>query len=665
MMAALAHRGPDRQESWADGSLFLGHAALQVSPESAREEQPYRSPRSGVVLTADVRLDDRDVLTRRLGLRLLAEASPSDDVLIARAYERWGRRCVEYLDGAFAFALWDPAERLLFCARDHFGIKPLRYHYAPGRLFACASEIKPLLLHPGVPRRLHEMRLGDHLASLDDGTSTAFERIYRLPPAHTLTVTPDRLRLDRYWQLEPAPAPARSDAATVEAFRDHLFAAVRRRTRTSTRVAAQLSGGLDSSAVTGVAHALHARGEAPPVEAVSVTTDDVPESDERRYIDAVVRDLSLRAHTLRGDRMGPLSDLDAVYDYVDDEPVSGNHHFIWHLCRTAGEQGARVMLDGFDGDTTVSHGLPYFTELAYAGRWETFAEEADAARRNHTGAAHRQATQSVLASGNGLFKLYGLPVLRQHARHGRPITYAAAAWRAWRSHEVSRRLLLRIPRTEAAGRLRTLRGAGAPTTAPPLPTFVDPSFAARTHLAERARELRVTLGTCSSVYGLQWATLTQNHLGRLLELYDAYAAAHQIELRHPFLDKQLVEFCLSMPSRLSFKDGWTRWILRRSLDGLVPDAVRWRSGKANYTPNFAHGLFTLDADALARYTRDLGPIAPYVDTSRVRKMIDCGPAIGDAQMTHLCTIVSMAYWLRRTFGEAYDGLPRAPSSEAA
>ncbi len=655
MIETLAHRGPDRRAVWHEDAVGMGHALLAATPEAAHEQQPLVHPETGAVITADARLDNREELIRRLAPPRRNSAPLTDDALILAAYLRWGARCAEHLLGAFAFALWDPARQYLFCARDHFGVKPLRYYYRPGQLFAFGSEIKALLALEEVPRQLNEVRIGDYLATLDDATSTAYRHILRLPPAHTLVVSPAGLRLERYWQLEAEPAPARSDEAYTEQFRALFAEAVRCRMRSTTSVTSQLSGGLDSSAVTSVAQQLHTQGETPPVQAVAVTTDDVPESNERAYIDAVADYTGVPVHYIHGDRIGPLADLVEIYTYLDDEPVSGNHHFTWHMNRAARTLGSRVMLDGFDGDTTVSHGLPYFTELAYARRWEQLAREAERARLNHAPATHKHATQKLLSRRHGPLKGYGYPVLQQYARTGRWAAYARAARQVHRHFDIPYRHLARAHapafKSWAAGWVggRT-EEKGRPSSVTTTYPFIAEAFARRIHLDARAAELHVDLHGSTSARALQWKLLTSPHLTRILELNDYYAAAHSLEVRHPFMDKRLVAFCLSLPPAQRLGQGWTRLILRRALRGLVPESTRWRAGKAYYTPNFARGLFDLDRDHLDRGIENLGALRSFVNESYVRSMLERGPAIGDAMMVHLCKIVSLAFWMRGTFG---------------
>src|SRR5262249_25067173 len=145
----------------------LSHQMLPTTPKAIKEDFPLVAPASALVLTADASIDNRDELISLLGLTNRAPIEMSDSEVILAAYQKWGERCPEKLIGDFAFALWDRRSQVLFCARDHFGVKPF-YYYRSDQLFAFASEIKALLCLPEVPRRLNEVRVADYLAGLFD-----------------------------------------------------------------------------------------------------------------------------------------------------------------------------------------------------------------------------------------------------------------------------------------------------------------------------------------------------------------------------------------------------------------------------------------------------------------------------------------------------------------
>ena len=159
MVATLAHRGPDASGMWCRGPAGLAHRALWTTPESLHETLPLRADFANLVLTADARIDNRAELIAALDLDGRGSSQITDSELILAAYEYWGEHCPEKLLGDFAFAIWDGRKQTVFCARDHFGVKPFYYHYRAGRLFAFASEIKGLLCLSEVPRRLNEVRV--------------------------------------------------------------------------------------------------------------------------------------------------------------------------------------------------------------------------------------------------------------------------------------------------------------------------------------------------------------------------------------------------------------------------------------------------------------------------------------------------------------------------
>ncbi|RUZ75197.1 lasso peptide isopeptide bond-forming cyclase, partial [Mesorhizobium sp. M7A.F.Ca.CA.001.14.1.1] len=172
MLARMRHRGPDGSSWWLDTSIALGHAWLNTSDEVG--PGPLTMAGGRLAITADCRLDNRDELLARLGIR---DQSVADAIVLMRAYLRWGEACPEHLQGDFAFAIWDDERQSLFCARDHFGVKPFYYH-AADRRFAFASEIGPILGVEGIRARVSERQISGFLAGLpDDPQSTPYSDI--------------------------------------------------------------------------------------------------------------------------------------------------------------------------------------------------------------------------------------------------------------------------------------------------------------------------------------------------------------------------------------------------------------------------------------------------------------------------------------------------------
>ena len=161
MVQALAHRGPDAQMAWSSGNIGLVHCMLHSTPESLNEIFPTEL--NGLHITADARIDNRNELILALASdRTIGKATP-DSALILHAYLAWGEECVDRLLGDFAFAIWDPAKHQLFCARDHFGVKPFYYSRENGKRFVFSSSIRALESISGAGYEIDEHKVVDYI----------------------------------------------------------------------------------------------------------------------------------------------------------------------------------------------------------------------------------------------------------------------------------------------------------------------------------------------------------------------------------------------------------------------------------------------------------------------------------------------------------------------
>jgi asparagine synthase (glutamine-hydrolysing) len=281
----LAYVGPDAQQTWVEGPIGFGHTLLRTTWESAGECQPANLEQR-FWITADVRLDCRTELESKLksaGQRIRTAAPDSD--LVLGAYAAWGEACVEELRGDFAFAIWDASKRMLFCARDHFGIKP--FYYADlGNLFLFSNTFSCLQRHPALSDRLNDLAIADFLLFdvNQDAATTSYADIRRLPAAHSLRCEREAISIHRYWTLSVTePVRFRSESECVEQFHTLLGQAVADRLRTKS-AGILMSGGLDSTTVAATARRiLAANGNDNGLFAGTVVLDNLAPDDERHY----------------------------------------------------------------------------------------------------------------------------------------------------------------------------------------------------------------------------------------------------------------------------------------------------------------------------------------------------------------------------------------------
>lgn len=562
MLERIDHRGPDGSGVWIDEAIGLGHQQLQATPQAAFDDQPRRD--GDLTVVADCRLDNRPELFDALSIDDSPERVPDSQLLLA-AYREWGEDCVEHLLGAFAFVVWDADRQRAFCARDHFGAKPLYYHRTDD-VFAVASEPKALLELPTVAPRLDERKVGDFLTEqFEDKEISIFEELRRLPPAHAASVGQDTSEQWQYWSLDPTRTiTLSSDAAYERRFRELFEQAVRCRLRTNDDVGTTLSGGLDSSAVTGIA-----RQELPPdrpLRTFSGVFEATPTCDEREYIDAVVERWGVDPEYVNVDALSPVGHFEDALAF-QDEPIHNTvDHMNWALTERADDAGVGVLLEGTHGDSVVDYGLGLLPELARTGRWLHLARELRA-MSDVLGRSPRD-----LFVDRVLTQLVPDPVLRQWRRlRGRPAF-----------HERSN-------------------------------PAIDPTFADRIDLWKRVDDLGRD-GSVLTRSGRRWQyrSLLTGNMTAFLEANDRTMAAFGIEPRYPFLDPRLVEFTLAIPQTQSLSDGWTRSILRRSLGDVLPDVVQWRPWKTTLNDSFDRGL-ARETDQLETYVLDAEALDPYLD----------------------------------------------------
>lgn len=543
MCQVLERRGPDGTGSWAGDSAALGHTLLATTPEALVERLPLTHAESGCTITADARLDNRDELLAALGLTGETRVI-GDGELILHSYLRWGEDCPKHLLGDFAFAIWDERTRRLFCARDHMGMRQLLYYHDAGRLFVFASEAQAVLAHPDVPQCINEERIADFLDDVEgiDLPSTFFEDVHRLPPAHFLSVTANGLNLQRYWELQPkAPLVLGGDEAYADAFLDVFTEAVRCRLRSPGPVGSMLSGGMDSGSVAAVAARLLSADGAGPLHTISAVGPDPETCIETRTI--------LSASSLPGlaPQFVDQADMDTYRHALMDLPKSGEP-FDFHMTLiravylAAQQQGLKIMLDGVAGDVVMISGNRV-GQLLSAGRMVAAVREA-----------------------------------RAEARFWGPTwpwwkSLAHAAWAA------------RVPDSvrNFRDRRRARRTSRASLVAPELAKLID--------LARGRQTGKTTQSGGQFSVERRRQSILHPHLTAARERYDRVAAANAIEPRDPFIDVRVIQFCLSLPAEQLQSDGWPKLVLRRAMQGLLPETMVWRVGKEHLGWAFTLTLF--------------------------------------------------------------------------
>lgn len=611
MSAAIAHRGNDASGVICVGPVALAHRMSWSTPESRRETQPLVRSAPGSWLVADARIDNRGELASLL--RVPEPSRITDAELIVRSYERWGRRCVEHIIGDFAFALWDDESRELFCARDPMGVKPL-YYFESVNTFAFASEAKALFALEVVPREIDPLQVARFLeGTIGDRECTHFKGVRRLPAAHWIAMGCNRSSRAQYWRPDPEREVRYSSSGEyAEAFRDIFTEAVRARMRSVSAVGAALSGGLDSSSIVCTARELRRESGGEPIHSFSLVFPSLPGNDlrlidERPFIESVVRAGGVIPTYVRGDELSPAADVGEILGTLDEPYPAFNLYLHWAMYRAARERGARVFLDGFDGDTAVSHGFGRFTGLVNRGEWEIFEQETRAL------AERRQVRPEAL------LEHFGLPHLTALARRG--------SWLAWSraTRELTSRFDLPLtgvsvnqglrPATPSLlrGVYRAIRGRRLESG-----TLLLPELVRALRDGDDGSRGDADVNALSTERESHAQGLSQPAYQLTLEIADRCAAAFGIEARYPFFDRRLIDYCVALPDSQKLADGWPRFAFRRAMEGILPPEIQWRTGKGNLSPNF-HRTLRAAQVAMGPLPAD-SPLAAYLDVHAVEEM---------------------------------------------
>jgi asparagine synthase (glutamine-hydrolysing) len=494
-------------------SIGLGHTMLRSTEVVPDDRQPARL--GTLRITADVRLDSRSELAEKLTKAnsgyMVSEVS--DAVLILRAYAAWGRDCVDYLRGDFSFAIWDTAAKTLFCARDHLGVKP--FYYADlGSVFLFSNTLNCLRQHPLVTNELNDAAIGDFLLfGLNyDKATTTFRDIQRLPPAHSLLVSQDKLEIKSYWQppTEGRIRYARSDEY-LERFAELLRGAVEDRLRTD-KVGIFLSGGLDSGALAVTAKEISRRRAGFPIlSSYTLGYDSLIPDDERVYASKVARHL----------------DIPNRYIPLDHVQLFEN----W--------EHARCRFPEPNDDPLSSGGLGVFDTIAADCRVALFGEGAD----------------NLM-----YFQMWPyIKELRRSRDWGRLVT--ETAWFLW---------VRPLPWLGVARRIQSVFAKASGNAG--IPRWIAPEFASRARLRERWAECSKLLFPVGrhAVRPKAHASMLLPQWTRMFEMNDPGVTHARVEVRYPFVDLRLVEYLLSIPA---FPWAYKKRLSRKLLAGKLPREV--------------------------------------------------------------------------------------------
>jgi len=499
--------------------LGLGNRRLAILDTSSAGNQPMQIEGGRFCITFNGEIYNYKEIREELEQAGYRFHTGTDTEVILRSYQQWGPDCLQRFNGMWAFALWDHANKRLFCARDRFGVKPFYYALYNGS-FYLASEIKQILQASGMSRRANARIVYDLLewGLADHSEETFFEGIHQLLGGHSLTLEfQDSLSpiIRRYWEFPVESQIKISPDEATEEFHERFKNAVKIRLRSDVPVGVCLSGGLDSSAILCQAKELAPRTQ---FQTFSACFEE-REIDEREYMLAAANATGSVVHPTYPQGHEFWESVESMY-FHHDEPLGSPRTFSqWRIMRNARERGTPVVLGGQGGDEALCG----YQKYRYFYFWHLFRER-----------------------DLKLLRYFFMWLRNVTSTHG----LLSAATRYMPSS-------LRRP-FSAAERL------------------FNPEF--RTSISSTAKKL----GFGGSIAERQKTDLLYSSIPAFLRHEDRNTMAHSVESRHPFLDYRLVEFSVNCAPDLKLHDGWSKWILRNAMKGILPEKLRLRKSKLGF-----------------------------------------------------------------------------------
>lgn len=518
MTQAIRHRGPDDMGVYVDTPVALGHARLSIIDLSGAGHQPMRSADGKVVIAFNGEVYNFQALRAQLEADGVQFQSRTDTEVVLQAYIRWGKRSFSMFNGMFAFAIWDERDATVHIVRDRFGIKPLYYYVTKIGQFVFGSEIKSILASGLVARKVSASGLHEYLWFGNAlGQNTLFEGVNKLLPGHCLTVDSKGIKVAPYWKLEDVPRVDVNPSEAAIEVRRLLENAVKSQLVGDVPVGIFLSGGIDSSAIAAFASKHYPER----LKTFSVGFDFERGVNELPAARFVADYYGTEHHEIKVSGSG-MEDVITRLVRAHDEPFADAANIPLYLLCEQLQGSVKVVLQGDGGDELFA-GYRRYNVLAHEKLWRfaarvLLASGFDSQRGSRFLQAVSQSDPATLMS----------LLLTVESQQFPPNRILSEQWRS------------RLQNQDAF---------------------------------RRYRELAQRFSGHDAVQKMLYTDISVILPDTFLEKVDKSTMAHGIEVRVPFLDADLADYAIGLPSSSKVRAFQKKWILRKALRGVVPDSV--------------------------------------------------------------------------------------------
>lgn len=609
MNRCIAYRGPDDRGSWHNqsGDLHFGHLRLSILDLSPEGHQPMFG-RDGSVIVFNGEIFNYRELKDRF-FKDVKLHSTSDTEVLLLLYEKFGYSCVDYLNGMFAFAIWDPKKEELFLARDRAGKKPLYYSTLNGR-FSFSSEVKSLLKCPWIPARLDEEALYHFLTfNMLPPPMTMFHGIQKLEPGHLMVVRKNgSVESRQYWNVSyDAAYDKKSEAELSDMIYQGLERSVRYRMVSDVTVGAFLSGGVDSSAIVAMMTQLTGR---------SVRTYSVGFAGQENYNElSYAREVADRFNTDHHETIVSANDIEEflpkIIDVFDEPMADATCIPIYFISRQARADNTIVVLTGDGSDELFAGYRNWRKYIRLFPKYEMLRKMPAFVRKGLL------AGSEIMAGESNATEMFTRLAKDQDFFWGGAKSFKESVKSSFLSEDYKKRLSVK-------------------DSYPVIEKYKNEFELLK---KQSTREFTYTDWMCY----LGFRFIIPNYY---LYRMDHIGMANSIEIRTPFLDYEFVNSALSVPSKYKLVNDEPKYILKRSLERILPNEILYRK-KMGFCVPLREWAGHLMIDYIEKNLRAFCEEHPQFNRVRLEELLARLKKGDESSVNRLWTLYFLIAWFKR------------------
>lgn len=524
MTERVSHRGPDGNGIYTYQNVGFGHTRLSIIDLSKKGRQPMNYKNKYTITYNGEIYNYKELRDKLTGMGYKFSNETDTEVILA-AYDHWGQKCVEKFNGMWAFAIHDKDSEIIFLSRDRFGIKPL-YYLSTGDKFLFGSEIKQLLQFSN--RKANFDRIYDYLIlSKDEHDShTFFSDIFKVPSGSNMVydLKKNYFKIIRYYSIKIFSENKNLKLEkSYKGFKDLLYKSIKLRLRSDVEVGSCLSGGLDSSAIVSVVSSINKGISSFNLKTFHAKFLKSPSTDESDFVKMISSNLPIKSNIIEIDDNDIINLSDESIKIQEEPFLSPSVILQLIIMRESKKNNCKVLLDGQGGDEVLLGYERYFSKIIFDAKWNQ--------------------KLGLFFNFSRNSKLKFLDLIKYYLYFN-----------------------INLVRTFLV--------------------FKRSSFILKSKEFKKwKKNSKPFFKRSTSIVDLQKNEITDNQLPHLLRYEDKNSMSCSVETRLPFLDYRLVEYVLSIPSALKVSNGWSKYILRKSMEDELPYEICWRKNKLGFELN--------------------------------------------------------------------------------